>query len=181
MRTSKEDLLWPIYEFRLLPSEEKEHDWLRYDNGKWIPDDGEYGLAFVHLDDFPTCLMVELPYRRNILWSWVERGNWLGHVWEHPNGNPWHYMLREKETDIYRRWDRDKHTNIMVGREGMSFINSKRGCANGKHITFTIHNAHIEAGLLRHRDTKEVVKFPDIFNCIYCGEIDWRKREETCI
>ncbi len=32
-------------------------------------------------------------------------------------------------------------------------------------------------GLLRLRDSKEIVKFPDIFNCMYCGEIDWRKEE----
>jgi hypothetical protein len=49
-----------------------------------------------------------------------------------------------------------------------------RSCANGRGPEFHIADPYIQAGLLRVRDTKEIVTFPDTFHCVYCGEIDYK-------
>lgn len=172
--------LWPVYEFR--PDERWLKEWghgrasalYRYNGGTWTPDDGEYDLAFASIDSWPLCLYVELHSQRNILWSWLD-GHWSApgpssHPWHKGSSspNPWHYMLRPGTTKWGGPWGRDGHENEVAGRKGMSWVSSKRGCANGRSIEFKLRDQHIAAGLLRRRDTKEVVTFPEQPSCMYC-------------
>ncbi len=167
----------PVYEFR--PILDREYGGLfRYAEGKWIVDDGKYDIAFAQPDN---CMAygVSIPYRPNILWSWVKNSNWSAFVSEHPDSNAWHYMLRDGETEWGNCWQRDLHLNVKAMDKAMSFTCRRRGCANGRGPEFHINDPYITKGLLRLRDTKEIVKFPDIFNCMYCGEIDWHKVEQA--
>src|SRR5690606_33850230 len=109
-------MLHPVYEFRPLPDAFPTNfcrgkEVFRYADGQWLPDDGEYDIAFV---SGPFCLMVELPYQRNIIWSWLT-GHWQANEPRHPHGNPWHYMLREGETEWGGNWGRDNHPNRRAG------------------------------------------------------------------
>jgi hypothetical protein len=161
------ELLFPVYEFR--PHESALEGYgplLRLEGNEWIPDDGGYGLAFSRGN---VCLYVSLPYQRNIIWSWVT-GHWADHVSKHPRGNAWHYMLREGESEWGGNWGSDYHPNSLAGKTGMSLLSAKHSCANGRHVEFNLRDKHILAGLLRERDTKAVVRFPEKIRCMYCGD-----------
>lgn len=164
--------IFPAYEFRPL----KEGNYKRYADGKWIDDDGEYDLAFVELNEF-MAYMVDLPYYENIRWSWCKNGAWTAFVKKHPAGNAWHYMLANRQTKWGEHWKRDQHLNTKAGRKAMDFCCSQKGCANGRGPEFYINDPYIKAGLLREVKTKKVVKLPKIFNCMYCGKLDWQKME----
>lgn len=157
------DLLFPVYEFRPLPSF---HPSYRFADGKWIEDDGEYDLAFTAGQ---TCMYVCMPYHRNIMWGWTT-GHWAADQGGHPGGNSWHYMLREGESAWGKPWGRDAHPNELAGRRGMDFLVSKHRGANGTGVDFHLDEPVIAAGLLRLRDTKEIVRFPEKPLCMYCSD-----------
>lgn len=163
-------LLHPVYEFRPLPeafpTRCRGNEVFRYADGQWLPDDGEYDIAFV---SGPFCLMVELPYQRNIIWSWLT-GHWQANEPRHPRGNPWHYMLREGEAEWGGNWGRDNHPNRRAGDVGMSRQCGIHGCSNGLHVSFKLNDKHIAAGLVRDRETKQVLTFPAVPCCMYCGD-----------
>lgn len=162
-------MLWPVFEFRPLPHFFREKP-LRYADGAWLPDDGEYDIAFTGTGlGENVCLYVSLPYQRNIVCSWLT-GHWTSRCAEHPrDGNPWHYALRSGTSDWGGDWGRDRHPNTLAGDRGMSFVSSRRGCANGRRVEFHADDPHIAAGLVRNRETKEVFRFPDNIACMYCG------------
>jgi len=165
----------PVYEFRpILESDRGEV--FRYNEGEWLLDDGEYDIAFAHPSD---CMAygLSVPSYSELLWSWVKNGNWGAFVAGHPRGNAWHYMLRNGETEWAKSWDTRNHLNEKAKDEAMNFVCHRTHCSNGVGPEFHINDPYIEQGLLRLRDTKEIVKFPEIFNCMYCGEIDWREAE----
>jgi len=162
-------MIFPVYEFRPLPKDIGGKVY-RYAKGKWILDDGEYDLAFAVMGFIaPMCYYVDLPYWSNQLWAWAKDGNWSAHVSKHPKGNAWHYMY-EKEK-LSRPWGRHNHPNTLAAEEGMRFVSNKAGCANGAGPEFYIGNEYIKQGLLREKTTRKVVKFPKVFNCIYCGKL----------
>jgi hypothetical protein len=164
---------FPVYEFRPLPTDRK---LLRYNNGNWIEDDGEFDICFITDDPgVPFCYTVKLPYRKNILWSWAKDGNWGAHVNKHPNGNAWHYMSRDGGSDISDSWERHNHPNIKIHDVGSKIVCDKRGACNGRGPEFHIGDKYIQAGLVRERTSKTVVKFPKVFKCIYCGDHDLSK------
>lgn len=166
--------LVPVYEFRPLPGEFRSGaEVRRFADGQWLADDGEHDLAFI-ADGL--CLMVEPSYQRNITWSWLTT-RWTGFQAKHPNGNPWHYALREGETKWGGDWGRDNHPNAKAGRAGMSKMCSERGAASGVHVEFHLNDRHIKAGLVRERDTKKLLTFPDKPLCMYCGH-DWVEQGE---
>jgi len=148
----------------------------RYAGGEWLPDDGEYDLAFIGSarGGYPCCLMVELPYQHGIAWSGLT-SHWSANDDNHPRGNAWHYMLHENCTEWGGDWGRDRHANTKAGRSGMSKMSSEKGCANGRHVEFNLDDKHIAAGLLRMVETKEVVKFPEHPVCMYCGDL-WAEK-----
>lgn len=159
--------LWPIYEFRPIAGRINSFgDVRRFVDDYWIPDDGEYGVAFAR----DNCVLYfEPPYQKNIIWSGLT-SHWRSTCSEHPRGNPWHYMLREGETCWGGDWGRDRHPNYSVGQRAMSSICSQYGCANGRSVEMKADDPHIAAGLLRRQDTREIVSFPERFICTYCGD-----------
>lgn len=154
--------IFPVYEFRPLPDI---RPLFRYNGGKWTPDDGEYDLAFV-ANNF--CLYVEVPYQKNILWNWCKGGDWGARVQEHPNGNAWHYMLRDGAKNWGGDWGRDKHENEIASRSCMTYACDLYGASNGRGVSFELFDPTIAAGLVRERDTKKIVTFPESFQCMYC-------------
>ena len=161
------------YEFRPL----YEGEMLRYNGGDWIPDDGEYDLAFVCVND-PVVYGVDMPSYDNIFWKWCNNMQWMAYVKGHPNGNAWHYMRYDNSKDRGRSWDRKNHPNIIAHDSGMDRVAKAMGCANGRSVDFNVTNDVIQAGLLRDADTKKIVKPPKTLKCCYCGEIDWAKTEK---
>jgi len=164
------DMLHPVYEFRPLPDAFPQNcrgdDVFRFADGQWLPDDGEYDIAFVSKN---FCLMVELPYQRNIIWSWTT-GHWSAFEARHPRGNAWHYMLRDGETEWGGQWGRDLHPNRKAGDKGMSRQCGLYHSSNGLHVNFELDDRHIAAGLVRDKETKQVVIFPAVPRCMYCGD-----------
>ena len=152
----------------------------RYGNGEWLPDDGQWDLAFIGMANakedgtgnaysYPCCLMYDPPYHKNIIWSWLTTP-WRGHITEHPRGNPWHYSLRPGTTGWGKSAGRDNHPNYIAGRKGMSKMSSEHSCSNGRHAEFRAGNDIIEAGLLRRVTDQAVVVVPDKPGCMYCGQ-----------
>lgn len=160
------EILWPVYEFRPLSTSFRPSVGVRrYAEGGWLPDDGEYDLAFI-ADG--VCLMFEPPYQRNIICSWLKT-HWSGSVKDHPRGNPWHYALRHGTTEWGGDWGRDHHPNRLAGCAGMNKMCSERGASSGQHVEMRADDPIIAAGLLRERDTKKVFSWPDNLTCCYCG------------
>jgi len=165
-----------VYEFRPLPTIKP---LLRYAGGEWIPDDGEYDLAFI-TNNF--CFYIDLPYQKNILWSWCKDGDWRAYVKAHPRGNAWHYMLREGTKEWAGDWGRHRHPNTRAGDSGMSKACNMYGCSNGRGVHFHIGDETIAAGLVRERDSKKILTFPDKFICMYgceCTEATTRSNAES--
>lgn len=163
-------MLWPVYEFRPLPRHIGE-TLLRFADGQWIADDGEYDIAFVSYGLGPAFgLGIDLPYQKNIIWSGLT-GHWTARDHDHPRNNPWHYMLRDGETEWGGAWhERDVHPNMLARRKAMDHCCAINRCANGRGPRFEIGDPYIAAGLVRVRDTREVVTFPERPQCMYCGD-----------
>ena len=168
------EALWPIYEFRPEPVYGGT-EWLRYAKGAWIKDDGEWDVAFVstRLHSAPIALYFEPPARKNILWSYLPK-YWreLGPE-EHPGRNPWHHMLREGCTDWGEPLVRAQNFNHRVGEEAIRKAVDLYGGANSRGPRMEIRDPWVRAGRLRRQDTKEVVRVPSKFNCMYCGEFEY--------
>lgn len=165
----------PVYEFRPI-KDRYQGKVFRYAEGGWMPDDGEYDIAFA-IPDSSIAIGFDVPNRYSIIWSWVKNGNWGANVPEHRRGNAWHYMLRAGETEWTSSWDRHGHLNYKAKEDAMNHVCHLKQCSNGVGPEFHINDPYIEKGLVRNRETKEIVVFPDIFKCQYCGDIDWRKEE----
>lgn len=172
--------LWPVFEMRPLPD-----DFVgvvrRFAGGAWIEDDGEHDLAFIGRMrsrengawGFPACLMVELPYQRNIVFSWLS-GPWTGRTSSHPGGNPWHYQLRPGAKSWGGDWGSRTHPNRRAGDSGMSKMAGENGCSNGVHAELKMGNRWLDAGVVRNAETKEILRAPERPVCMYCGG-EWRE------
>lgn len=170
--------LWPVYEFRPLP-EHSRGTVLRYADGAWLPDDGEFDLAFVSYGmQAPLGLSIRLPHQRNIIWSGLT-GNWHGEDHDHPRHNPWHYMLREGETEWGGNWDLDRHPNEHAGNRAMGKCCAINRCANGRGPEFKHGDKYIMQGLVRERESKLIVEAPRKLSCMYCGDAWERKLLES--
>lgn len=168
----EDDTLWPVYEFRPEGFYERKRKWLRYAEGAWIEDDGEWDISFITDDPgAPFHLEVSLPYRSGIVWQGCT-GHWSGQgPKKHPGRNAWHYMLRDGYKDFGDSWARDRHPNESVSDIAARVLCERYSCANGRGPEFHMADPWIKAGLLRRADTKEVVRFPEKFVCTYCGEV----------
>ena len=165
---------FPVYEFRPLPQNMRGQVY-RYAEGKWIEDDGEYDLAFAMPMDF-MAYYVDLPYQTNLKWSW-DGGDWRRYESRHPEGNAWHYELKNGGKHFIRWEERDQHPNEIAGRSAMDFVVKKCHCANGHGAQFHIDDPYIKAGLLKEKVTQKVVKFPKTMHCVYCGVIHFIVKE----
>lgn len=158
----------PVYEFKLLPSSIS-GDVLRYADGAWLPDDGQYDIAFIGVDS-PFCYYIDHGYQKNITFGWFTK-HWSSREPRHPDCNAWHYALAYGETEWGGDWGRERHENSRVSRKGMDKVASRMGCANGRGIKLTNKDPHIDAGLVRDRVTKEIFKQPSNPVCMYCGDV----------
>lgn len=151
----------------------------RYAGGKWLPDDGEWDMAFIGMANgtegstgnpftYPCCLLYEPQYHEDIIWSWLMTP-WRADYPAHPRGNPWHYSLRPGATDWGAGANRDRHPNYSASRTGMSKLSDEHRCANGRHADFNRDNAIIKAGCLRRVSDKAIVTIPEAPGCMYCG------------
>lgn len=176
----KIELLWPIYEFRpdVLAESCSESNLLRWNNGNPIPDDGEFDIAFIGGN---FVFYVDLPYYANLLWKWCKGMQWGDHVSSHPNGNAWHYVSRDGSRKWGDHWARDSHPNTIAGSRAMNYLSKQRSCANGRSVEFNVTDKTITEGLLRIRETREIVKPPEIFQCMYCGNLDWHEEEQLLL
>jgi hypothetical protein len=165
--------LQAVYEFRPLPNMFR-GEVRRFSDGKWLPDDGEYDLAFIGRAaewGAPICLYFHPSYQRNIIGSWVT-SHWSAHERRHRDGNAWHYALRPGQTKWGGNWGRENHANTRAGESGMNLMSSECGCCNGSHVAPTdMKDAHILAGRVRDRSTKAMLVLPNAPRCMYCGEI----------
>ena len=170
---------FPVYEFRpdkIIELNEPCGPILRYNDGKWTPDDGSFDLAFIT----PQCniaIYFRLPYHDNHAWSWCKDGDWGATVRKHKNGNAWHYMSRNGKNTIGKVWNRDAHLNTIVARLAITEQSKYSRCTSGRCAEFNVLDPTIHAGLLRIRETKETVVPPSIFRCIYCGDHDLMKED----
>ncbi len=174
----KNILPFPVYEFR--PIDRDGAPFLRYNNGVWIPDDGEWDLAFISAKEAlgaPMAYYIYMPHCDGLLWSWCKHGNWGIDVAKHPGGNPWHHMTKDGKTTGHHWRARDVHPNVIAMEAAAVECSSIHGCANGRGQNFDINDPYIVQGKVRIQETREIVVFPDIFDCIWCGKIDWRKVE----
>jgi len=162
--------LFPVYEFRPL-AEIASRGLKRFAGGKWIDDDGEHDLAFIGFVGAPMVYYITIPYQRNILWKFCHGGNWGAVVDQHPRGNAWHYMLRDGEREWGGAWGRETHENEVVGRKAMDETARQYRGANGSGPEFDCNDAYMRDGLVRVRETREIVTVPDPFECMYCGII----------
>ncbi len=171
---------YSVYEFKLLPNNKlnylgKPAKVQRYADGKWIEDDGEWDLAFAVSSE---CMAyhIFMPWKTNLGWQW-DGGNCTRREPRHPNFNAWHYELTSgSKFRDWPSWDgefcRDKHPNELAGKVAMDYVCSLRSCSNGRGPDlFHIDDPYIKAGLVRVKETKEILKFPKTMKCIYCGEI----------
>jgi hypothetical protein len=164
----------PVYEFRPLPGFFRDDEVRRYANGEWIPDDGEYDLAFIGWAGAAVCLYFDHPYSDNLACSWLTT-HWSERVRKHPDGNPWHRATVDGRKSLGKRdiLAHDNHPNARAGSSGMraccKFIGN--GCANGRHIELNADDEHIASGLVRNAETKEVLVWPADLKCVYCGAV----------
>ncbi len=120
----------PVYEFRPLPNFFKGVGFHRYADGAWIPDDGEYDLAFATVEFGSICLYFEHPHPANLEWSWLST-HWSQNVEGHARRKPWHRATRDGSVPIsVRVGPRTSHPNVIAGKSGMNWACAIRRCAN---------------------------------------------------
>ena len=137
------------------------------DEGEWIPDDGKWGMAFRQ----GNCIeYVWVAYKLNLDWAW-DGGSWSRHEPRHPGGNAWHYAIDGNKFEKDAARIRGNHPNILAGKKAMNLTAKEQGGANGSGPEFHIGDPYISAGLVRDKETKEIIKFPEKLICLYCGDI----------
>lgn len=147
------ELVFPVYEMRPM------HKPLyRYANGEWIPDDGEWDLAFITKEGAWYVEYVHLPYYVNLLWSLYYN-------------NKWHHMFKDGYSEWISWHERYRHPNIVAGDSGIRYCIDKLKCGaiNGEGPEFRIGDYYIRRGMVRVRDTHEIITFPRKFVCAKCG------------
>lgn len=165
---------YPVYEFQFIPNYWSMRNTVCYDyeTGEFVPNEGQHSIIFIN-ERGNQFVWFESPYHENVLWSWAKHHNWGAHVEGHPDGNAWHYMLRGGETKWGKgNWKRDTHPNdyIVDYARDKYMKGSNGGSSASKHIC----DQHIMEGCVRNYFTKEVLTFPEVFDCMYCGELDWK-------
>jgi len=168
---SKPPFPYPVYEFRPYEggfnSERfslKQDEVLRYAKGAWIPDDGQYDLAFIIPNHF-IAMFIDIPYKTNIKWSLVNLSR------RHIDGTPWHYQLRGGY--YLQEWDssnRIQHPNLIASASAISKLTSIQGCANGYGVDITdVGDPTLCNGLVRNVETKKPLVPPKSVTCTFCG------------
>lgn len=145
---------------------------LRYADGQWIPDDGEYDLAFVrgvialgmHLPDFP-----------NVIWSWNDIE--LTHCWlpdklhKYARGHHFFTVDNSPFSQDYH-WDKSQHPNAIAMKSALDKACSMHGCGNGRGAYLTSEGKRDEPWLSEKRiliqSTMQPVLIPENPICYLC-------------
>ena len=110
---------------------------LRYAEGQWIPDDGEYDLAFA---SGVFAFGVSLPDYTNAIWSWLDMDltkKWLPErLYKYAS---WHHSCTINNTPFDQKchWDKRQHPNEIAMKSAMDKVCSIQGCANGSGANLT--------------------------------------------
>jgi len=142
---------------------------LRYANGQWIPDDGEYDLAFAH---GVFAYYVSLPNYSNIIWSWrdIELTRTFLPEYLHKYAKAHH--LYTTDNLPMQHWDNDQHPNKIAGDSAMHKVSSIHGCANGRGA-YLCSESPSEIPWLRKKrvliqSTMQPVEIPETPICYLC-------------
>lgn len=142
----------------------------RYAGGLWVPDDGEWDMAFAGLTHnyIPILLYWSPPYYIDLEWQWLT-AHWRVHYPRHVGGKPWHYSL----TSSGDRWQdyegRDAHPNVIAEKSARDWLSQRFRSRNGHRVHADLNDPLVQAGLVRHAATKEVLVPPETPTCVYCG------------
>jgi hypothetical protein len=149
--------------------------WLRYAGGLWLPDDGEFDLAFVNADQ-PIALGVSLPGYEGIEWSWRDLAATravIGVVSEYAAVDAWHTQVRDpaegkgNHVPFYGHIEQS-HPNVYAFRAAMDKCCELYHCAGGRGPHFDLGDPWIAAGLVR-TFAGEVVREPEAPACFLCA------------
>ena len=66
---------------------------------------------------------------------------------------------------------RYNHPNVAAGELAMRATANEFKCANGRGPEFHIGDKYISAELVREKESQEIVRFPETFICVHCGDI----------
>lgn len=139
---------------------------LRYADGKWIPDDGEYDLAFVK---GVFAYGISLPQHSNLLWAWQDREatlKWFNSKALQRIAYDWHYYTVNSEKLI--DWEeRDEHPNEIAYRSAMDKCCSINSCANGRTIDL-FHSDNHNQNIAYVKGTMEPIIKPNEPICYKC-------------
>jgi len=102
---------------------------LRYANGEWIPDDGEYDLAFAH---GVFAYYVSLPDYCNVIWSWRDLELTRSYLPEYLHKYAKAHHIYTSDNEPMHQWDNSQHPNKLAGKSAMNKVSSIHGCANGR-------------------------------------------------
>lgn len=145
---------------------------LRYAEGKWIPDDGEYDLAFAH---GVFAFGVNLPDYSNIIWSWFDidlTRRWLPkHLHKYAGGHHCYTIDNTPYSQDYQ-WDNSQHPNEIAMKSAMNKVVSIHGCGNGRGAYLTSENKGDVPWLREKRilikSTMQPVLIPENPICYLC-------------
>jgi hypothetical protein len=143
---------------------------LRYAKSKWIPDDGEYDLAFIQ---GVFAYGINLPHNSNLLYSWrdiVTTRKWLEPCKLEKFTTSWHYQtIDNKELVYWESKDRDNHPNEIASRSAMNKCSSINSVANGRCIDLMSKTdlPHRQGDIYIQR-TMQPVSAPENPTCYLC-------------
>jgi len=102
---------------------------LRYANGKWIPDDGEYDLAFAH---GVFAHYVSLPDYSNVIWTWRDINLTRSYLPEYLHKYAQSHHIYTSDNQPMRHWDKSQHPNARAGKSAMDKVRAIHHVANGR-------------------------------------------------
>lgn len=145
---------------------------LRYAGGEWIPDDGEYDLAFTH---GVFALGVHLPDYTNIIWTWHDIAltrNWLPERLHRYAGGHHLYTVDNTPNSLDYRWNNSQHPNKIAFESAMHKVSSMHGCGNGRGAYITNERQDGTPWLREERvliqSTMQPVPIPENPICYLC-------------
>jgi hypothetical protein len=144
-------------------------EWLRYADGLWLPDDGQYDLAFVSTQR-PIALGVALPVWDGVEWSWRDPKTAYAAVGvESSLVNSWHRQVVDPtEGDGNYVGARGQHRNGVAYEAAMDKCSKLHSCGNGRGPRFELGDEWFAAGLVRTL-SGETVRPPEHPVCYLCA------------
>ena len=148
--------------------------WLRYADGLWLPDDGEFDLAFVNADQ-PIALGVSLPSYEGVEWVWRDLAATRAAIGvdEDARVDAWHTQVRDPAEGAgnhvpFHGHIEQSHPNVQAFRAAMDKSCEMYHCASGLGPHFVLGNPWITAGLVR-TFAGETIREPEAPACFLCA------------